>query len=100
MKYLGVAIALWFFTFLLFGCASQPEVREVIKTVEVEVPVQVRREPPPQLVSSPELIPPTFVHPDDEAAVSALTADGEFQLRDFVLELIAREKAWRAWAQD
>lgn len=97
---LTAAIGLWFLTFLLTGCASDPKIKWRIRTVEIEVPVQVRREPPSELISVPALPRPLFVHPDAETASSALTPEGETELQGLILELLARERAWRAWATD
>lgn len=97
---LTAAIGLWFLTFLLTGCASDPEIKWRTRTVEVEVPVPVHREPPPELSTLPELPRPSFVLPDHDEASSALTPAGETALRGLILELLARDRAWRAWATE
>ena len=88
----------WLPLLLLAGCASTPEV--VVRTVTVEVPVQVRVEAPAELLAPyrPAMLP-VFVQPGDPKASSALTADGEKALRAIIEDLTARDAAWRAWAQ-
>lgn len=85
---------------LLAGCAADPEIRTRTETVEVEVPVPVHREPPAELVADPDLPRPEFVTPDHPAASSALTSAGETALKALILELLARHRAWRAWATE
>lgn len=81
---------------LLAGCALRPPVVEI---QEVETPIFQRRTPPAELVkdySPPRL--PEFVKPDDPKASSALTRDGELVLKLLINDLVARDRAWRAWA--
>lgn len=80
---------------LLSACASEP--RTEIRFVEV--PVYVEREPPAELVEpyAPDALP-VFVSPDDPAATSALTPDGERSLKLLLHDLLTRDRAWRAWA--
>lgn len=58
------------------------------------------RVPPAELLAplTPPL--PTVVPPQDPAASSALTAEGERLLRALLAELLTRIAAWEAWAHD
>jgi len=80
----------------LSGCA-RPEPIVRYRAVEVKVPVQVRPEPPEVLRSLPLLEVPSFISPSDPAASSALSREGEQQLKRLLLQLRNRERAWRAW---
>ena len=88
----------WLPLVLLAGCAQTPE--QIVRTVRVEVPVQVKVEAPAELLTPyrPDRLP-VFVQPTDPQASSALTADGEKALRAIIEDMAAREAAWRAWAQ-
>lgn len=84
---------------LLPGCTLLcGEPRVVTRTVEVQVPVPVRADAPAELTAPPDLPMPAFVLPAHPDATSAVTAEGETRLRGMLLELFARERAWRAWA--
>lgn len=77
-------------------------VREVLVEVERVVYVQVATQvvPPPELlveIQRPVLL---FVAPDDAAATSALTAEGERALRSWVADLEDLLAAWRAWGHN
>ncbi len=79
----------------LTGCAAvSPE------TVTVEVPVAVRAAPPAELTAPLAAAAPVFVAPADAAATSALTPEGERRLRQLLHELLARLRAWAAWAAE
>lgn len=80
---------------LLAGCVCRPRV----EIQRVEVPVYVEREPPLELDEpyEPEALP-VFVSPDDPAASSALTPEGERALKLLIHDLLTRVRAWRAWA--
>lgn len=80
-------------TILLAGCAVSSE------TVEVRIPVAVRATPPPELVTPLEAPLPVFVAPADPQAASALTPAGEAALRQLLLEMFTRLRAWQAWAE-
>ena len=82
---------------LLASCAAQPRV--VTEYQRVEVPVYVRPTPPVAL-TAPVGVPDglRFVAPDDPAATSALTADGEAALVRLIEAYVSRLAAWRAWA--
>lgn len=88
---------------LLAGCESAPVAPPVVRTetVTVEVPVAVARTPPAELVQpyQPRRLP-EFVPPDDAQASSALTPEGERRLLRLLSDLLARDEAWRVWAQD
>lgn len=77
----------------------QPQVVEIIKTVEVTIPVPVKMQPPAELLESRPIPVPVFVAPSDPNASSALTAEGERLLRGLIEELLARLAAWQAWAE-
>jgi hypothetical protein len=86
---------------LLGGCdglGRQPEPITLREPVRVEIPVPVRATPPAELLAPLALERPEFVAPTDPRATSALTPEGEKQLRRLVLDLFARVDAWRAWA--
>ena len=83
----------------LAGCAGAP-VAPVVRTVEVKVPVPVRREPLPELMAPYRPAAPlVFVAPGDPKATSALTPEGEKRLRDILEDFLARDRAWQAWAR-
>lgn len=94
LRHLFVAL-----TAALVGCAAPPERVIVHEPVEVKVSVPVRVAPPAELLAPyrPERVP-EFVRPDDPAATSALTAEGEKALKRILLEQRIREKAWIDWA--
>lgn len=75
-------------------------VREVPVEVErvVYVQVSVAPEPPPELLTEVPRPALLFVAPNDPAATSALTAEGERSLRSWVADLEGMIDAWRAWA--
>lgn len=88
---------------LMAGCQSSPSREPVrqIETVEVQVPVAVRMEPPAELMQpyvADEL--PTWIPPADHGATSALTQDGEQRLRLLIHDLLTRDEAWREWASE
>lgn len=87
---------------VIAGCHHKPPVVapvEIIKTVEVKVPVPVKVTAPPELLA-PYVPPavPVFVQPSDPKASSALTTEGEQNLRALINDLLTRIAAWRAWA--
>ncbi len=71
-----------------------------IRTVEVKVPVPVKLTPPPELLAPVNPPLPVFISPFDPQATSALTAEGERLLRGMIEDLLARIKAWQAWAKE
>lgn len=72
-----------------------------LEPVRVSVPVAVRREPPPELLAPYRAQAlPVFVLPSDPNASSALTPEGERQLRALLSDLMARDEAWRAWGSE
>ena len=84
---------------VLAGCSTLPRPPAEIRTVEVKVPVPVRRDAPGELLTplKPGALP-RFVSPADPKASSALTPDGERSLKEIIADLLARDAAWRAWA--
>ncbi len=88
---------LWLFLVLLLAACAQPEPIVRYHTVEVKVPVQVKAVPPEILRTPPSLEAPKFVPPSSPDASSALTKNGEQQLKRLLLQLRNRERAWRAW---
>ena len=83
---------------LLPACASDPKV--VTRTVRVDVPVVTKATPPPELASRYRPDPmPIFVAPDDPSARASLTAEGIDALWVLIADLVARDAAWRAWAE-
>ena len=89
---------------LSVGCGAkrQPQVviERVVETVEVAVEVPTTRTPPAVLFEPIRTDPPVFVAPGIAAASSALTAEGERQLRAFVEALKAKIAEWEAWARE
>lgn len=84
--------------FGILGCAAPAAVHHAT-IVDNLVPVPVHREPPAALLSPVDGGPlPEFVAPTDPAASSALTAEGERRLREWLLALRERVDSWRAWA--
>lgn len=84
--------------FGLLGCASPAAVHHST-IVDNLVPVPVHRDPPAALLAPVDGGPvPVFVAPTDPAASSALTAEGERRLKEWLLALRERCEAWRAWA--
>jgi len=67
-----------------------PTVVEVVKTVEVRIPVLVRPTAPPELLAPVETALPEFVPPSDPEASSALRPDGERNLLALIALLLAR----------
>lgn len=76
-----------------------PTVVRIIEPVEVKVPIAVKAVPPAELLAAVRPPLPTFVAPQDPAASSALTLEGERLLRAVIQELLTRITAWEAWAQ-
>lgn len=78
---------------LLPACATAP--------AEVKIPVITKAIPPVELADpyQPEKLP-EFVSPDDPRATSALTAEGERLLKELLLDMKTRIRAWEAWATD
>lgn len=86
---------------LIPGCASQPEVKYITRTVQVEVPVYQRPAAPPELKDAYKPDPmPVFVFPDDPNAKAALTKEGIDALWVLIADMVARDAAWRAWATE
>jgi hypothetical protein len=82
---------------ILSGCA---DTKYVTRTVKVQVPVAQRATPPPELMAPYRPQPmPIFVSPDYPLARAALTEEGIDALWLLVADLVARDSAWRAWAQ-
>lgn len=75
---------------VLTSCATKPTI--------VEVPVATHETPPEELLAplATESLP-VFVAPDDPDASSALTAEGERDLKRLIANLLTRVKAWEAW---
>lgn len=71
-----------------------------IRTVTVEVPVPVKAQPPAELLTAQTFPLPIFIAPSDPGASSALTAEGERLLRGLIEELLAKLRAWEAWAKE
>ena len=83
----------------IYGCSTTPEVRVEYRTVEVPVPVH--RRPPESLVRPyrPERAP-LFHAPGAEGVTSCLRPDGEEALSRILIEMDARDRAWRGWASE
>ena len=84
------------------GCHHKPPAVapvEILRTVEVKVPVPFKVAAPPELLApyAPAALP-VWVQPSDPKASSALTVDGERDLRALINDLLTRIAAWKAWA--
>lgn len=87
----------------LVGCGHKKPpvlVPPKVETVTVEVPVVVKVKPPAELLSAVTPPLPVFVAPSDPQASSALTVEGERMLRGMIEDLLARIRAWEAWAKE
>ena len=83
---------------MLASCAAEP--KYITRTVKVQVPVAQRATPPPELMAPYRPQPmPVFVAPDYPLARAALTEEGIDALWLLIADLVARDEAWRAWAQ-
>jgi hypothetical protein len=89
----------------LAGCVTPPTPRceplVKVETVRVEVPVPVRRAPPPELLEPyrpAEL--PEFVPACTQGATSALTPRDEKRLKALLDGYVTRDAAWRSWAAE
>lgn len=67
--------------------------------LDVKIPIATKRTPPPELMEPVAVKPPVFVSVLDKQATSALTADGEADLRILIATLLARLDAWQDWAE-
>lgn len=93
-------LLLWVGMFAFFGVLFQLKGCAHPQTVEVQVPVAVKAEPPPELREPLDFSRlPTFVPPDDPKATSALTDEGERSLKRLLLDLLMRVRAWEAWGK-
>lgn len=83
---------------LLSGCSTRPP-EQVIRYVEVSVPVYVKDSAPAELMRkyTPTHVP-QFVDPSDPSAVVALTPDQLDNLKVMLRTMVNRDDAWRAWA--
>lgn len=91
-------LLLWAGLFAFFGVLFQLKGCAHPQTVEVQVPVAVKADPPPELREPLDLSRlPVFVRPDDPQATSALTDEGERSLKQLLLDLLLRVRAWEAW---
>ena len=88
---------------LLSGCAVvdwlRPEPIVKYEIVEVKIPIYMKQEPPAILTKAQNYILPVFVAPTSEGASSALTVQGEAELKRVLLNLHDRDKAWREWSK-
>lgn len=76
-----------------------PTVVEVLKPIEVKVPVPVIVLAPEELLSPITAPKPVFVAPSDPSASSALTVEGERLLRALLTEYAERLRAWIVFYQ-
>ena len=84
---------------LLSACASkqlppQTQIVRVVEKVEIKTPVYVKAMPPPELLvtMSAKIIEtlPVFIDPRSAAASSALSLEGEAELRHYVEQLLKK----------
>ena len=83
--------------FLSIGCAVKPPVIKY-EVVEVKVPIQVKAQAPAELMVDLNIIPPVFIEPSNPKASSALSPEGEKNLKRLLIDYHDRELAWRTWA--
>ena len=86
-KRVAAVLVLALIASMLCGCASAPQI--------IRVPVPTACEAPAELTAPLSTPRPTFVAPADPAATSALTPEGERQLKLMLLELTDRIRAWK-----
>jgi hypothetical protein len=91
MKF-AVCLAL---TLVLVGCANKPEIRFV------KIPVYKKAERPENLKDNwqPDQLP-VWLSNDDPKSSSCLSPEGEDRLKAIILELMTRNRAWEAWADE
>lgn len=83
---------------MLSACSWLPR---RVETVTVNVPVEVARTPPPELLAcGAQLRAPFFVSSTDPAVSSCLMPEGERALTRMVDEMLTCIAAWRAWAEE
>jgi len=88
-------------TSVLVGCGSTVETVIVREPVEVLVPVQVKPEFPQRLLTPYKPVTlPTFISPNDPKAVVGLSETDLLQLRVLIRDLVTRDSAWRAFANE
>lgn len=84
---------------MLVGCTSKPARVVIREPIEVRVPVAVKPAPPHELLEPLQHAAlPEFIAPCEESASSALSPDGERNLKHLLLRLETRLKEWKAWA--
>ena len=76
---------------LLSACTTTPE------TIEVRVPVPTMPAAPETLVEPPVLRVPRFSAPGSVDSIVCLDQYNIEAIKEMTSELVAREKAWRAW---
>ena len=77
-------------------CLTACDTGQKIQTVNIPVAVKAI---PPKALTAPIADPlPTFIAPTDPHASSALTAEGEKQLKILIHDLNAKVNAWTTWA--
>jgi len=75
---------------LLVGCAER------VRPVEVKVPVEVARTPPPELLSCTSGITPPLFEPTPGGV--RLEQTQVFVLQNMIARLYSCDAGWRAWA--
>lgn len=97
LVYILISLFVCFALLLLVGCsAREPLIK--YELVEVKVPIQVKAVPPAKLIEPLVAPPPVFISPADPAASSALSREGEENLKRWLLMLHDRQIAWKIWA--
>jgi len=84
---------------LISGC-FQGDPMIIKEPVELKVPVQVKPDPPEELIKPFVFTMPVFYYPDEKGVTSALKRDDEINIKIMINELIGRDNAWRAWATE
>jgi hypothetical protein len=89
----------WIMVILVLAGCTRERPEPLIVTKEVDIPVGQPLAPPSELkrVPWPPAAFPLFVAPTDPRATSALTVDGEKNLRALMMDREARIDAWEKW---
>ena len=85
---------------MLSGCAwLRPDPIIKYETIEVKIPIYMKPTPPAVLTMPLKFDLSVFISPTSEGASSALSVQGEKELKRLLLNLHDRERAWRTWAE-
>jgi len=86
---------------VLAGCATSPDEPQTVKVpVEVEKPVPVMPAAAEPLLMELPRLGAIFTGPNDPKALSCLTPDYEDVLREHLIVLRGRIRAWERWYRE